>query len=118
MLRKTRGLAEPVREALAPLQDRIHAAFVHPPFIGSLTPSFGRRELCVLVLATDLSAAEVDAALAVASRRLGRELSVLVLEPRELEKPGWWVGQILAQPRVWVFGEERSLVGRPITCGP
>ncbi len=107
MVRKSIGLAQPLREAFAPLARRVELAFVHEPIGGTINN--GRRELEMLLVAEALPWAELNPVLEAAGRRLGRRIFALPLRKNEVAEPGRFVQQILAQPRVWVLGGEAQL---------
>jgi hypothetical protein len=58
----------------------------------------------------------IDFAVDFAVQVLHRHVRVLVGRPEELRQPRWFLGKVLAQPRIWVFGHETGLAG--ITSGP
>jgi predicted nucleotidyltransferase len=80
---KTAGIGEVVREALTPLADRIVAAFV----FGSAARGELRSDSDVDVLVVGaVSFSEVANALALAQRRLGRDVSPTVYPPAEFRE--------------------------------
>ena len=105
IVRKTFGLAAPLREALAPLADRLHAAFVH----GSVAKG------------SDTAASDIDlmlvadamAALHPLMEQLGREINPTLYTRDELRKRiadgNSFVTRVLAQPRIWLIGGEHDL---------
>ncbi|MBP6457755.1 nucleotidyltransferase domain-containing protein [Pseudoxanthomonas mexicana] len=111
IVRKTFGLAEPLREALAPLSDRIHAAFLYGSIAkGSDT---ARSDIDLMVIADDLAYAEIMLALHPVAERLGRPINPTVYARDELrsrlDAGNSFVGRVLQQPRQWLIGGEDDL---------
>lgn len=109
--RKTVGLAEPLREALAPLAERITAAFV----FGSVAKrsDTAASDIDVLVLSDDLDYADVFEALQSAEAKLGRTVNPTVQKPadwRRKRKAGVaFVVKVAAQPKLFLIGSEEAL---------
>ena len=111
IVRKTFGLAEPLREALAPLSDCIHAAFLYGSIAkGSDT---ARSDIDLMVIADDLAYAEIMLALHPVAERLGRPINPTVYARDELrsrlDAGNSFVGRVLQQPRQWLIGGEDDL---------
>jgi len=108
---KTVGLAEPLREALAPLAKRITAAFV----FGSVAKrrDTAASDIDVLVLSDSVDYADVFAALQSAEAKLGRTVNPTVYKPadwRKKRKSGnAFVVKVSAQPKLFVIGGEEDL---------
>jgi predicted nucleotidyltransferase len=109
--RKTIGLADPLREALAPLADKIRAAFVYGS-IAKRTDTAG-SDIDVLLLSDELAYADVFAALEAASSTLGRPVNPTILTSAELRKrlenEESFLTRVLAQPKIWLIGGEDAL---------
>jgi predicted nucleotidyltransferase len=109
--RKTVGLAEPLREALAPLADRITAAFV----FGSVAKrsDTAASDIDVLVLSDDLDYADVFETLQSAEAKLGRTVNPTIHKPadwRRKRKAGVaFVVRVAAQPKLFLIGSEEAL---------
>jgi hypothetical protein len=113
LIRKTFGLAAPLREAFSLIAGYVQLAFVFDAFEGEPGP---RRPLELLVV-TDASIGQgVDYAIEVAQHRLQRRIVALVVKPAELRSPRWFIAQALGQPRTWVVGNESRLAA--MTSGP
>src|SRR5690606_4034262 len=106
IVRKTFGLAMPIRDALAPLAERIEAAFVY----GSVakrqdTASSG---IDLLIVSEDLTYADVVGALHPLTAQLGREINPTLYSRGDLRKRvdagNAFVERVLAQPKLWVIG--------------
>ncbi|MBI3771965.1 MAG: nucleotidyltransferase domain-containing protein [Gammaproteobacteria bacterium] len=108
---KTVGLAEPLREALAPLADRITAAFV----FGSVAKrsDTASSDIDVLVLSNSVDYADVFTVLQSAETKLGRTVNPTVYTPanwRKKRKDGnSFVVKVAAQPKVFLIGTEEDL---------
>lgn len=109
--RKTIGLADPLRESLAPLADKIRAAFVY----GSIAKrtDTASSDIDLLLLSDELAYADVFAALEAASSTLGRTVNPTILTSAELRKrlenEESFLTRVLAQPKIWLIGGEDAL---------
>ena len=110
IVRKTFGLAIPLREALAPIADAIHAAFVY----GSVAKGQDTTasDIDLMVVSDTLVYGEVMAVLDPASERLGREINPTLYTQAELRKRmdtgNSFVTRGLKQPRLWLIGGEHA----------
>jgi predicted nucleotidyltransferase len=108
---KTVGLAEPLREALAPLAPQIHAAFVYGSIAKRTDTSASDVDL--MLLSDQVSYADTFAALEGASSRLGRKVNPTILTSNEFYKrvkaEESFLTRVLAQPKVWIIGGESDL---------
>jgi predicted nucleotidyltransferase len=108
---KTFGLAAPLREALAPLADRIELAFVY----GSVAKrsDTATSDIDLLIVSDRLTYADVVAALYPLTERLGREVNPTLYSRAELRKRldagNAFVERVMAQPKLWVIGGEDDL---------
>jgi DNA-binding transcriptional ArsR family regulator len=106
IVRKTFGLAEPLREALVPLAGGIHAAFLY----GSVAKG---NDIDLMVIADDLAYADVMLALHPVAERLGRQVNPTVYARDELrtriEAGNSFITRVLQQPRQWLIGGEVDL---------
>lgn len=111
---KTVGLAEPLREALAPLAKRIAAAFVY----GSVAKrsDTAASDIDLMVVSDSLSYADLYAAVEQATARLGRKVNPTVYSRKELSRrvkqKNAFVTRVMAQPRIWLIGAESDLASR------
>ncbi len=111
IVQKTVGLAEPLREALAPLAERIDVAFV----FGSVAKrsDTATSDVDVLVLSDTVDYADAFAALQAAEEKLGRSVNPTVYTSanwRKKQKEGnAFVVKVAAQPKVFLIGTEESL---------
>lgn len=111
IVRKTFGLATPLREALAPLADRIDAAFV----FGSVAKGTdtAASDIDLLLVSDDLTYADAMAGLHPLMEQLGREINPAIYSRAELRKrieaDNAFVVRVLQQPKLWVIGGESDL---------
>ena len=108
---KTVGLAEPLREALAPLAKRITAAFV----FGSVAKrrDTAASDIDVLVLSDSVDYVDVFAALQSAEAKLGRTVNPTVYKPADWRKQhkngNAFVVKVAVQPKLFLIGTEDDL---------
>lgn len=111
IVRKTFGLAMPLREALEPLAGRINAAFVY----GSVAKrsDTAASDIDLLIVSEDLTYADVMGTLHPLMARLGREINPTLYTRGDLRKridaDNRFVERVLAQPKLWVIGGEHDL---------
>ena len=109
--RKTVGLAEPLREALAPLAKKITAAFVY----GSVAKrqDTAASDIDLMVVSDSLTYADVFGVLEPVQLKLKRTVNPTVYSRKELgqrlKKRNAFVTRVLAQPKIWVIGSEDDL---------
>jgi predicted nucleotidyltransferase len=111
IVRKTFGLATPLREALAPLVDRIELAFIY----GSVAKrnDTATSDIDLMIVSDHLTYADVVAALHPLIESLGREINPTLYSRAELrtrlDAGNAFVERVLAQPKLWVIGSEDGL---------
>lgn len=108
--RKTVGIAEPLRAALAPLRDRIKAAFVFGS-VAKQTDHAG-SDIDVMIVSDTLDYADTILALQPIEQGLGREINPVIYTTKELAQrvnDSAFVSRVLSQPKVWLFGGEDDL---------
>jgi predicted nucleotidyltransferase len=108
---KTSGLADVLREALAPLADRVRAAFVY----GSIAKGedTAASDIDLMVISEDLTYADLFGTLEDASAQLGRKVAPTIYSAKELarrvKQDSVFVTRVLQQPKLWLIGDERDL---------
>jgi predicted nucleotidyltransferase len=108
---KTSGIADVLRAALAPLTDRISAAFVY----GSVAKKKDSTasDIDLMVLSDILTYGDVFAVLEEGAAKLGRRVNPTVYSRQELAKRikqgNSFVTRVLAQPKIWLVGNEHAL---------
>jgi predicted nucleotidyltransferase len=110
IVRKTVGLADVLREALAPLAPRIGAAFVY----GSIAKGTdtARSDIDLMVVGEKIDYADIFKISSDAEQSLGRKINPTVLSPRALQtqsKDDGFHSRVLAQPKIFVIGSEHEL---------
>ena len=111
IVQKTVGLAEPLREALAPLAKKIRAAFV----FGSVAKrqDTAASDIDLMLISDRLTYIDIFAALETVSTRLGRAVDPKIYTRKELSKriaeDNAFVTRVLAQPKLWLIGGEDDL---------
>jgi predicted nucleotidyltransferase len=110
ILRKTAGLADVLRGALAPIVDRLELAFVY----GSMAAGEAKAQSDVDVMVLgEANFADVARALHPAQIALGREINPTVMTPAEFArrrhtKDGFAV-TVMRQPKIWLIGNDDDL---------
>lgn len=111
IMQKTVSLAEPLREALAPLAARIEQAFV----FGSIAKrsDTARSDIDLMIVSAKLGYADALTALADVEEKLGRKINPVIYSPAELAKriksDNAFVKRVLEQPKIWLIGGEDDL---------
>lgn len=111
IVRKTVGLVEPLRHALAPLSARISAALV----FGSIAKGedSAGSDIDLLIVSDELGYGAIYAALEPLHSALGRKVNPTLFTPADLnrqKKAGKaFVKRVLAQPKLWVIGTDDDL---------
>ena len=110
LLRKTTGLADVLRAALAPLVESITLAFVY----GSIASGTARSasDVDVMVLG-DASFAALVSALAPTQERLAREVNVTPMRPAEfaakLQSGDGFALTVMKREKIWLIGSDHDL---------
>jgi predicted nucleotidyltransferase len=105
---KTVGLAEPIREALAPFAKSIEAAFI----FGSVAKrsDTASSDIDLMILSDTLAYSDLYSALEPVSARLGRPINPTVLTrsewKRRLRQGQAFATRVRDQAKVWIFGTE------------
>lgn len=110
LLRKTAGVADVLREGLAPLAERIAAAFVY----GSMaTGKLHANSDVDLMIVGSAGFAEVVLALEPAQSAIRREVNPTVLNPEEFaerrQQKDSFIASIWKEPKLWLIGDEGEL---------
>jgi predicted nucleotidyltransferase len=109
--RKTVGLAEPLREALAPMAAQIKAAFV----FGSVAKrqDTASSDIDLMIVSDSVSYGDTFLALETVSAQLGRAVNPTIYTGKELAKRvkqgEAFVTRVLSQPKIWLIGSEDAL---------
>jgi predicted nucleotidyltransferase len=111
---RTSGLADVVRDALAPLAPQLLAAFV----FGSIAKQEDNAssDIDLLVVSDSLTFAALFGALESAARDLGREINPTVHSRLEIvslrRKKNSFIERVMEQPKIWIYGNEDVLSAR------
>jgi predicted nucleotidyltransferase len=104
---KTVGIADVLRNALAPLVDRIDRAFIYGSF--AKNEEKGASDVDVMVIG-DVSTREVVAAFRDAQKLLAREINPSVYAPHEfrdkLRSGHYFVKRVVSGPIIMLHGDE------------
>jgi len=108
---KTFGAADYLREALAPLAKRIHAAFIYGSVAkGTDTAS---SDIDVMIVSDDLSFPDAIQALTKAEGAIGRSINPSVYGrgewARKLSEAGGFLQRVMEQPRIYLIGSDDDL---------
>ncbi|MFZ2235747.1 MAG: nucleotidyltransferase domain-containing protein [Dokdonella sp.] len=111
IVRKTVGLADPLRDALAPLINAITLAFVYGS-VAKRSDTAG-SDIDLMIVSDKLTYADVVGVLHPVIERLGREINPTVYSRTELAKRrkqgNAFVTRVLEQPKLWLIGNEHDL---------
>ena len=110
IVRKTFGVADVIREALAPVSGGIKAAFI----FGSVARSSDDRKSDIdVMIIGDVTFDEVVAALSPAENTLGREINSVVYPVTEfskkVNKDHYFVKNVLGKEKIFLIGDEDEL---------
>lgn len=111
IVQKTFGLAQPIREELAPYRDAIRCAFV----FGSIAKKRDTvtSDIDLFVISDQLSHADLLNQLISTETRLGRSISTTIyteVDVRQRLKDGnAFLTRVLAQPKIWIIGNESDI---------
>jgi predicted nucleotidyltransferase len=108
---KTSGLADVLREALAPLAAQISGAFVYGSMAKQSAAS--SSDVDVMIVSEALSYAQVFGALEGAAAKLTRAVNPTLYTPEEFARrvaqDRAFITRVLAQPKIWLLGSEQAL---------
>lgn len=114
LLRKTAGVADVVREALAPIADKIKRAFIY----GSIArgTEHAHSDVDVMIVG-DVEFGEAIVALASAREKLRREINPTIFTEREFEtklkKRDSFVAQVWKGPKLSLIGDDKGSTHEP-----
>jgi predicted nucleotidyltransferase len=111
IVRKTMGLAEPLRAALAPCSDRIKVAFVYGS-VAKGTDTAG-SDIDLMVIGEDLTSADFYPGLEKAEHALQREIAPNFLSLKDwrkrLAQKSSFAAKINVQPKIFIVGSQDDL---------
>jgi predicted nucleotidyltransferase len=109
LLRKTAGLADVLREALAPVAGQIECAFIY----GSMArgTEHAHSDVDVMIVG-DIDFGDAVVMLAPAQEKLRREINPTVLTLKEFNKKlkqrDGFIAQVWRGPKLWLVGDEKE----------
>jgi predicted nucleotidyltransferase len=110
LVAKTFGIADRVREALQPFARKIGAAFIYGSVARGEHDSASDIDLMVV---GDLAPSRLAAAQIELNQSLGRPVRIVTYDPAEFHKHRasreHFINNVLAQPKIWLFGSEKAL---------
>jgi predicted nucleotidyltransferase len=113
LILKTVGLLEPLGKALKPFAPKIISAFVY----GSVAKGkeTARSDIDLMLIGDAIAYADIYAALQKAEKTLQRPINPNLMSPAEWKKKisdkNSFIGKILQQPKLFIFGTEDELRG-------
>ena len=111
IVRKTVGLVEPLRKALAPFASKIVSAFVYGSVAGRTDTA--QSDVDLMIISDHITYADIFRALDTTSVSLGRKISPTVYSPKEFEKRirdrNSFVTRVLKLPKLWLIGSEHDI---------
>jgi len=110
IFRKTAGLVDLLRDAMAPLADRLEAAFVFGSMAQATEAAASDVDLFVL---GDASFTEVVSVLSTLRERLGREVNPVVMSRAEFAeqraRSDRFLARVMREPKLFVLGSADDL---------
>jgi predicted nucleotidyltransferase len=110
ILVKTGGLADVLRERLAPLEARCRVAFIYGSFAAGTEDA--ESDVDVMVIG-EASFAEVSDALGEVQLELGREINPTVYSAQDWSEKGAlpFLQSVMSSPKIYLIGDEHDLAG-------
>jgi predicted nucleotidyltransferase len=111
IVQKTMGLADPLRRALAPLADRILAAFVY----GSVAKrqDTASSDIDLMLVSDEVTYSDFFAILEELTQRLGRAVNPTIYTRAELarriKRHDSFITRVLGQPKIWLIGDAGAI---------
>jgi predicted nucleotidyltransferase len=110
LIRKTVGLADVLRAALAPLASEIKIAFVYGSQADGTARGSSDVDLLVVGEVDDLA---LHQAVMKAEERLGRTVNYTLLDPKEFKrrrrKKGEFLNRVLQRKKIFIVGEDKNV---------
>lgn len=111
IVQKTIGVAEPIRNALSAIAPQIDAAFVY----GSIArkTDTASSDVDLMLVSDSISYGEAYAALEDVGQIIHRPINPTILTKaefsRRLQAKEAFLTRVLAQPKIWIIGDEHAL---------
>lgn len=111
LIQKTVGIADPLRDALAPFASPITCAFVFGSVAGGRETA--KSDIDLMIIGTSLTYSEIFAALESAEKVLGRPINPNLMTPAEWHRKtndrSGFIANVLNQPKLFVIGTVNDL---------
>lgn len=113
IIKKTFGVTDSIRVALLPVFEKIQQAFIY----GSLAKGteHANSDIDLMLIADELSYAELMALLTPLEVELGRSINPTLLSPQELSErivaKQSFITRVMAQPKLWIKGGAHGSTG-------
>ncbi len=108
---KTAGIGDILKAALAPLSERLQAAFIYGSFAQGREQKGSDVDLCVI---GSVQFAEIVSAMSTAQQRLGREINPTVYPPEEFHArvaaKDHFLSALMNGPKIFLVGDTNELV--------
>jgi len=110
IVRKTFGIVDVIRAALAPLLDKVELAFIY----GSIAKggAGAKSDVDLMLVADDLAYGEIMSLLEEAEQSLGREINPSIYDRGEfkakLKAKNTFLTRVMAQEKLWIKGEGKD----------
>ena len=108
MVRKTVGLAEPLRLAFGAAERYVHLCFVFEPERDPWCPDVRDLGLLLVPGAATIPMEAFDYGRELAESQLGRSIWMVTADAQRL-RTDYFIARVLERPRIWVFGSEDML---------
>jgi len=108
---KTFGLAQPIREALAPYREEIRCAFI----FGSIAKKqdTAMSDIDLFVISDTLSHSDMLNQLITTEERLGRSINTTIYTEADVQQRlrdgNAFLSRTLKQPKIWIIGNESDI---------
>jgi len=111
LVKKTIGLADPVKEALEPFADAIEVAFIFGSFAKGTDTA--RSDVDLMVIGENLDYSGLYSAAQSVENKLGRKVNPVFLTPRDWGRKASdkksFVSKVAVQPKIFIRGSEKHL---------
>lgn len=111
LVRKTFGVADIIRAALAPVADQIDMAFIY----GSVAKGedTAKSDIDILMVGDDIAYSEMMTLLAEAEPSLGRPVNPTIYDEQQiktkLKENNAFLTRVMEQPKIWIKGKENDI---------
>jgi predicted nucleotidyltransferase len=111
IVRKTFGLAEPLRQALRPMAEKLTAAFIYGSVATNTDTS--SSDIDLMVISDELAYPDLYAVLEAVGTIVGRTVNPTILTRKawaqRVKAKESFTTRVLAQPKIWIVGDDGAL---------